>query len=43
MFLVHVTSGIAGIVDAVAIDPSGRSMCRIEDHWFFVDECRALS
>lgn len=41
MNLLHAKSGVAGTVDAVSVDPDGKSMCRIEDHWFFVDECTA--
>lgn len=39
MKLSHARSGIVGIVDAVSVDPEGKAMCRIEDHWFFADEC----
>ncbi len=41
MRLVHSASGISGVVDAVTVDSSGRAMCRISDHWFFVEDCVA--
>lgn len=37
----HTHSGLAGVVDAVSVDPAGKAMCRIDDRWFFVDECTA--
>jgi hypothetical protein len=39
MRLRHVPSGMNGRVDAVTVDPAGRGMVRIDDHWFDVDDC----
>lgn len=39
MSITHPRSGVSGRVDAVSVDPSGRALCRINDRWFFVDEC----
>lgn len=35
----HPLSGITGIVDAQTEHPDGRALCRVNDHWFFADEC----
>ena len=39
MNLSHAKSGVSGMVDAVSVDPAGNAMCRINDCWFFTDEC----
>ena len=39
MVLSHAKSGTHGVVDAVSVDPAGNAMCRIDDRWFFADEC----
>ena len=31
-------SGITGTVDAQTVDPAGRALVRIDDHWLFADE-----
>lgn len=43
MRLFHPQSGNVGTIDAVSVDPTGRSLCRVDDHWFFVDECIATA
>ena len=37
-YLYHPLSEIRGFVDAVNVHPDGKSIARIEDHWFFIDE-----
>lgn len=39
MILTHELSGISGKVDSVSVDPEGKGMVRIEDHWFMAEEC----
>ncbi len=39
MTITHTQSNTAGNVDAVSVDPAGRAMVRIDDHWFYADEC----
>lgn len=36
MFLREVLSGTSGTVDAVAVQPDGSSLARINDRWFDV-------
>ncbi len=38
--LTHEVSGITGEVDATSQHPDGRHLVRIDDHWFFLDECK---
>jgi hypothetical protein len=33
-------TGITGTVDAQAVQPDGKGMVRIADHWLFVDGLR---
>lgn len=42
MKLYHSYSGLSGVVDAIEVHPDGRALCRVNDHWFFADECRAI-
>jgi len=39
MMLLHPAAKVCGTVSAVSVDAAGNALCRIEDHWFFADEC----
>lgn len=41
MVLHHPQSGETGVIDAVAVQPDGSALCRINDRWYFVRDCRA--
>lgn len=34
-------SNVTGKVDATGTHPDGKYLVRIEDHWFFQDDCKA--
>lgn len=38
----HALSNTDGIIDATAEHPDGRKLVRVEDHWFFRDDCEAV-
>lgn len=40
MTLFHGQSNTLGKVDATATHPDGKHLVRIEDHWFFLDDCK---
>ena len=41
MTLFHGLSNTLGKVDATAQHPDGKHLARIDDHWLFLDECKA--
>lgn len=34
----HALSGERGVIDAEVIDPSGKLLVRLNDHWFFASD-----
>lgn len=38
--MIHNQSGTIGFVDDTTVHPDGKTMARINDHWFPIDECR---
>lgn len=39
----HALSGERGVIDAVATDPSGKVLVRINDRWFFASDTVEVS
>lgn len=35
----HPLSGESGIIDATTTHPDGAVLVRLNDHWFFADDC----
>lgn len=40
LYLIHSITGHGGRVDASAEQPDGTDIVRINDQWFFLDDCK---
>lgn len=40
LMLIHNITGHGGMVDATAEHPDGKDIVRINDQWFFLDDCK---